>query len=226
MGSMRARKIEKIDRFLYLIAEWKYVYSKDVFLRLQSRRSERDICFARLLPAANEAQLLLRTMRAGQALEMVLDESSNIMFEAISFATSDKKFIISTLDKDPPYRIINIIESDNRWIVNAIQFFEAKGIPKCEGYFHRELVGEEIALVRCPRSRLDFVDFKKIKKETIRSITDIAELKAYMLTISRRNRAYVVEDIETITSNDKHELISMLKKRLAQRKEDTQLAKT
>ena len=224
---MRARKIEKIDRFLYLISEWKYVYSKDVFLRLQSRRSERDIRFARLLPVDNIDQLFLKTMRAGQALEMVLDESSNIMFVAISFATSDKKFIISTLDK-APYRIINIIENDNRWIVNAMHFFEAKGIPKCEGYFHRELVGEEIALVKCPRSRLDFVDFKNRKKETIRSITDIAELKAYMpymLTISRRNRAYIVEDIETITSNNKQELINVLEKKLT-RETETQLAKT
>jgi hypothetical protein len=113
--------------------------------------------------------------------------------------------------------------------VNTIWFSETpKGIPPgCGSKFYGEQqIGKAIAAVECSRFRLDFVDFKKIKKETIRSITDIAELKAYMLTISRRNRAYVVEDIETITSNDKHELISMLKKRLAQRKEDTQLAKT
>jgi hypothetical protein len=46
-----------------------------------------------------------------------------------------------------------------------------------------------------------------------------------MLTISRRNRANVVEDIETMTSNNKQELIDILKKKLT-RETETQLAKT
>jgi hypothetical protein len=226
---MRAKKIEKIDRFLYLLSGWKYVYSMDIFLRLRSKRSGYDIRFARLLPADNTDQLFLKTMRAGRALEIVLDESSNIMFVAISFATSDKNLIISTLD-NAPYRIINIIENDNKWIVNAIWFSEAGTPPGCESGFYRELMGRVIAAVRCSRFRLDFVDFKNRKKETIRSITDIAELKAYMhmLTISRRNRAYIVEDIETITGNNKQELINILKKKLTRetRETETQLAKT
>ena len=213
---MRARKIEKIDRFLYLISEWKYVYSKDVFLRLQSRRSERDIRFARLLPVDNIDQLFLKTMRAGQALEMVLDESSNIMFVAISFATSDKKFIISTLDK-APYRIINIIENDNKWIVNAIWFSETKGIPGCWSKFYREQMGKAIAAVECSRFRLDFVDFKNEKKETIRNIANFN-----MLTISRKNRAYIIEDIETITSSNRQELMNILKKKLTRETEATE----
>jgi hypothetical protein len=226
---MRVKKIEKIDKFIYLISEWKYVYSMDIFLRLRSKRSGYDIRFARLLPADNTDQLFLKTMRAGQALEIVLDESSNIMFEAISFATSDKNLIISILEK-APYRIINIIENDNKWIVNAIWFSETpKGIPPgCGSKFYGEQqIGKAIAAVECSRFRLDFVDFKNRKKETIRSIADIAELKAYMhmLTISRRNRAYIVEDIETITSNNKQELINMLEKKLT-RETETQLAKT
>jgi hypothetical protein len=224
---MRAKKIEKIDRFLYLLSGWKYVYSSDIFLRLRSKRFGYDIRFARLLPAANIDQLFLRTMRAGQALEMVLDENSNIEFEAISFATSDKNLIMSALD-NAPYRIINIIENDNTWIVNAIWLYEARTPPGCGSKFYSEYMGRVIAAVECSRFRLDFVDFKNRKKETIRSITDIAELKAYMpymLTISRRNRAYIVEDIETITSNNKQELINMLEKKLT-RETETQLAKT
>jgi hypothetical protein len=224
---MREKKIEKTNKLIYLLSGWKYTYSGDTFLRLRSKRFGYDIRFARLLPADNTDQLFLKTMRAGQALEMVLDESSNIMFEAISFATSDKNHIISTLEK-APYRIINIIENDNKWIVNAIWLYEAGTPPGCGSKFYRELMGKAIAAVECSRFRLDFVDFKNRKKETIRSIADIAELKAYMpymLTISKRNRAYIVEDIETITSNNKQELINMLEKKLT-RETETQLAKT
>jgi len=77
---MRAKKIEKIDSFIYLLSGWKYVYSSDIFLRLRSKRFGYDIGFARFLPANNIDRLFLKTMRAGQALEMVLDESSNILF--------------------------------------------------------------------------------------------------------------------------------------------------
>jgi hypothetical protein len=217
---MRAKKIEKIDRFLYLLSGWKYVYSSDIFLRLRSKRFGYDIRFARLLPAANIDQLFLRTMRAGQALEMVLDENSNIEFEAISFATSDKNLIMSALD-NAPYRIINIIENDNTWIVNAIWLYEARTPPGCGSKFYSEYMGRVIAAVECSRFRLDFVDFKNRKKETIRSITDIAELN--VLTISKRNRAYIVEDIETI--NIRQVLTNILKKKLT-RETETQLAKT
>jgi len=80
-----------------------------------------------------------------------------------------------------------------------------------------------IAAVRCSRFRLDFVDFKNEKKETIRSITDIAELNI-LLTISKRNRAYIVEDIETI--NVGQVLTNILKKKLTRETRETQLAKT
>jgi hypothetical protein len=162
-------------------------------------------------------------MRAGQALEITLDENSNIEFEAISFATSDKNHIISTLD-NAPYRIINIIENDNKWIVNAIWFSEAGTPPGCGSGFYRELMGRVIAAVRCSRFRLDFVDFNNRKKETIRSIADITELN--VLTISKRNRAYIVEDIETI--NIRQVLTNILKKKLARetRETETQLAKS
>jgi len=231
---MRVRKIEKLDSFIYLLHGWKYVHSKAIFLRLQAKESGHNIYdfrFLRFLPAANIRHL--RIMKAGHALEITLDKNSNIAFKAISFATINKELIISTLDKNP-YRIINVVESNNKWIVNALQFFEADSTIRCESDFYRELSGDfiakAIAFVKCPRSRIDFIDFIDFnKKETIRSINDINNIikqTGYILTISKRNRANVVEDIETITSNDKHELISMLKKRLAQRKEDTQLAKT
>jgi energy-converting hydrogenase A subunit M len=225
---MRARKIEKIDSFIYLLSSWKYTYSKDVFLRLRAKKSGHDIYdfrFARLLPAINLDRLFLRAIRLGQALKITLDENSDIMFRVISFAASDKNLIVSTLDK-APYRVINIVESNNRWIVNALQFHEADSTIRCGSFFLREFgefIGKAIAVVRCPRSRIELVDFGK--KEA-REITNNIKQIGYMLTISRKNRANVVEDIETITSNDKHELINMLKKKLAQRKEDTQLAKT
>jgi hypothetical protein len=227
---MRAKKIEKLDSFIYLLSGWKYVHSKAIFLRLRAKESGYDIYdfrFLRLLPAANIRHL--RIMRIGQALEITLDKNSNIAFKAISFATTNKGLIISTLDKNP-YRIINIIESDNRWIVNALQFFEADSTIRCESSFYRELSGDfiakAIASVRCPRSRIDFIDFNK--KETIRSINDINIIKqtGYILTISKKNRANVVEDIETITSNDKQELINMLKKKLTRETEATEQAKT
>jgi hypothetical protein len=213
---MREKKIEKTNKLIYLLSGWKYTYSSDAFLRLRSKRSGYDIGFARLLPADNIDQLFLKTMRAGQALEMVLDESSNIEFEAISFATSDKNHIISTLDK-APYRIINIIENDNKWIVNAIWFSEAGTPPGCGSKFYRELMGRVIAAVRCSRFRLDFVDFKNEKKETIRNIANFN-----MLTISRKNRAYIIEDIETITSNNRQELMNILKKKLTRETEATE----
>jgi hypothetical protein len=199
-------------------------------LRLRAKESGYDIYdfrFARFLPAINLDQLFLRAIRLGQALKITLDENSDIMFKVISFATSNKNLIVSTLDS-APYRVINVVESNNRWIVDALRFHEADSTIRCESFFLREFgefIGKAIAVVKCPRSRIELVDFGK--KEA-RDITTNIKLKliGYMLTISKRNRAYVVEDIETITSNDKHELISMLKKRLAQRKEDTQLAKT
>jgi uncharacterized protein YyaL (SSP411 family) len=157
-------------------------------------------------------------------LKITLDENSDIMFKVISFATSDKKFIISTLDTNP-YRVINIVESNNRWIVNAMQFFEADSTIRCESFFLREFgefIGKAIAVVKCPRSRIELVDFGK--KEA-REITNNIRQIGYMLTISRRNRANVVEDIETITSNNKQELIDILKKKLT-RETETQLAKT
>jgi hypothetical protein len=225
---MRARKIERLDSFIYLLSSWKYAYSKAVFLRLQAKESGYDIYdfrFARFLPADNIDRLFLRAIRLGQALKITLDENSDIMFKVISFATSNKNLIISTLDTNP-YRVINIVEDNNKWIVNAMQFFEADSTIRCESFFLREFgefIGKAIAVVKCPRSRIELVDFGK--KEA-RDITNNIKQIEYMLTISKRNRAGVVEDIETITSNDKHEPISMLKKRLAQRKEDTQLAKT
>jgi hypothetical protein len=222
---MRARKIERLDSFIYLLSGWKYVHSKSVFLRLQAKESGYDFRFARFLPAINLDRLFLRAIRLGQALKITLDENSDIMFKVISFATSNKNLIISTLDTNP-YRVINIVESNNRWIVNAMQFFEADSTIRCESFFLREFgefIGKAIAVVKCPRSRIELVDFGK--KEAGEITNNIRQI-GYMLTISRRNRANVVEDIETITSNNKHELISMLKKRLAQRKEDTQLAKT
>jgi hypothetical protein len=85
-------------------------------------------------------------------------------------------------------------------------------------------MGRVIAAVRCSRFRLDFVDFNNRKKETIRSIADITELN--VLTISKRNRAYIVEDIETI--NIRQVLTNILKKKLARetRETETQLAKS
>ena len=223
---MRARKIEKLDSFIYLVSDWKYVYSKAVFLRLQAKKSGYDFRFARLLPAINLDQLFLRAMRVGQALKITLDENSDIMFEAISFATSDKNLIVSTLDKNP-YRVINIVEDNNKWIVNAMQFFEADSTIRCESFILREFgefIGKAIAVVRCPRSRIELVDFGK--KEA-REITNNIKQIGYMLTISKRNRANVVEDIETITSNNKQELIDILKKKLTRetRETETQLAK-
>ena len=213
---MREKKIEKTNKLIYLLSGWKYTYSSDIFLRLRSKRSGYDIGFARLLPVDNIDQLFLKTIRAGQTLEMVLDESSNIMFEAISFATSDKNFIISTLE-NAPYRIINIIENDNKWIVNAIWFPETKGITGCGSKFYREQIGKAIAAVECLRFRLDFVDFKNEKKETIRNIANFN-----MLTISRKNRAYIIEDIETITSSNRQELMNILKKKLTRETEATE----
>jgi hypothetical protein len=213
---MREKKIEKTNKLIYLLSGWKYTYSSDAFLRLRSKRFGYNIGFARLLPFDNIDQLFLKTMRAGQALEMVLDENSNIEFEAISFATSDKNHIISTLD-NAPYRIINIIENDNKWIVNAIWFSEAGTPPGCGSGFYRELMGRVIAAVRCSRFRLDFVDFKNEKKETIRNIANFN-----MLTISRKNRAYIIEDIETITSNNRQELMNILKKKLTRETEATE----
>jgi hypothetical protein len=236
MGSMRARKIEKLDSFIYLVSGWKYAYSKQVFLRLQAKESGYgiyyDFRFARLLPAINLDRLFLRAMRVGQALEMVLDENSNIEFEAISFATTNKGLIISTLDKNP-YRVINIVEDNNKWIVNALQFFEADSIIRCDSDFYREVSGDfiakAIAFVKCPRSRIDFIDFIDFnEKETIRSINDINNIikqTGYILTISKRNRANVVEDIVTVTSSNKQELIDILKKKLT-RETETQLAKS
>jgi energy-converting hydrogenase A subunit M len=221
---MRARKIERLDSFIYLLSGWKYVHSKSVFLRLQAKESGYDFRFARFLPAINLDRLFLRAIRLGQALKITLDENSDIMFKVISFATSDKKFIISTLDTNP-YRVINIVESNNRWIVNAMQFFEADSTIRCESFFLREFgefIGKAIAVVKCPRSRIELVDFGK--KEA-REITNNIRQIGYMLTISRRNRANVVEDIETITSNNKQELIDILKKKLT-RETETQLAKT
>jgi hypothetical protein len=213
---MREKKIEKTNKLIYLLSGWKYTYSSDAFLRLRSKRFGYNIGFARLLPFDNIDQLFLKTMRAGQALEMVLDENSNIEFEAISFATSDKNHIISTLN-NAPYRIINIIESDNKWIVNAIWFSEAGTPPGCGSGFYRELMGRVIAAVKCSRFRLDFVDFKNEKKETIRNIANFN-----MLTISRKNRAYIIEDIETITSSNRQELMSILKKKLTRETEATE----
>jgi hypothetical protein len=232
---MRARKIERLDSFIYLLSGWKYVHSKAIFLRIQSKRFGYDFRFLRFLPFDNIDQLFLKTMRAGQALEITLDKNSNIAFKAISFATINKGLIISTLDKNP-YRVINIVESNNKWIVNAMQFFEADSIIRCESGFYRELSGDfiakAIAFVKCPRSRIDFIDFIDFnEKETIRSINDINNINrrmGYMLTISKRNRACVVEDIVTVTSSNKQELIDILKKKLARetRETETQLAKT
>jgi energy-converting hydrogenase A subunit M len=221
---MRARKIERLDSFIYLLSGWKYVHSKSVFLRLQAKESGYDFRFARFLPAINLDRLFLRAIRLGQALKITLDENSDIMFKVISFATSNKNLIISTLDTNP-YRVINIVESNNRWIVNAMQFFEADSTIRCESFFLREFgefIGKAIAVVKCPRSRIELVDFGK--KEA-REITNNIRQIGYMLTISRRNRANVVEDIETITSNNKQELIDILKKKLT-RETETQLAKT
>jgi energy-converting hydrogenase A subunit M len=221
---MRARKIERLDSFIYLLSGWKYVHSKSVFLRLQAKESGYDFRFARFLPAINLDRLFLRAIRLGQALKITLDENSDIMFKVISFATSNKNLIISTLDTNP-YRVINIVESNNRWIVNAMQFFEADSTIRCESFFLREFgefIGKAIAVVKCPRSRIELVDFGK--KEA-REITNNIRQIGYMLTISRKNRANVVEDIETITSNNKQELIDILKKKLT-RETETQLAKT
>jgi energy-converting hydrogenase A subunit M len=224
---MRARKIERLDSFIYLLSGWKYAYSKQVFLRLRAKESGYDIYdfrFARFLPAINLDRLFLRAIRLGQVLKITLDENSDIMFKVISFATSDKNLIVSTLDTNP-YRVINVVESNNRWIVNAMQFFEADSTIRCESFFLREFgefIGKAIAVVRCPRSRIELVDFGK--KEA-REITNNIKQIEYMLTISRRNRANVVEDIETMTSNNKQELIDILKKKLT-RETETQLAKT
>jgi energy-converting hydrogenase A subunit M len=224
---MRARKIERLDSFIYLLSGWKYAYSKQVFLRLRAKESGYDIYdfrFARFLPAINLDRLFLRAIRLGQVLKITLDENSDIMFKVISFATSDKNLIVSTLDTNP-YRVINVVESNNRWIVNAMQFFEADSTIRCESFFLREFgefIGKAIAVVKCPRSRIELVDFGK--KEA-RDITNNIRQIGYMLTISRRNRANVVEDIETMTSNNKQELIDILKKKLT-RETETQLAKT
>jgi hypothetical protein len=227
---MRARKIERLDSFIYLLSGWKYAYSKQVFLRLRAKESGHDIYdfrFARFLPAINLDRLFLRAIRLGQALKITLDENSDIMFKVISFATSNKNLIISTLDTNP-YRVINIVESNNRWIVNAMQFFEADSTIRCESFFLREFgefIGKAIAVVKCPRSRIELVDFGK--KEA-REITNNIRQIGYMLTISKWNRAGVVEDIETMTSNNKQELIDILKKKLTRetRETETQLAKT
>jgi hypothetical protein len=213
---MREKKIEKTNKLIYLLSGWKYTYSSDAFLRLRSKRFGYDIGFARFLPVDNIDQLFLKTMRAGQALEVVLDESSNIMFVAISFATSDKNYIIATLN-NAPHRIINIIENDNKWIVNAIWFSEAGTSPGCGSKFYRELMGRVIAAVECSHFRLDFVDFKNEKKETIRNIANFN-----VLTISRKNRAHIIEDIETITSNNRQELMNILKKKLTRETEATE----
>jgi hypothetical protein len=137
---MRARKIERLDSFIYLLSGWKYAYSKQVFLRLRAKESGYDIYdfrFARFLPAINLDRLFLRAIRLGQVLKITLDENSDIMFKVISFATSDKNLIVSTLDTNP-YRVINVVESNNRWIVNAMQFFEADSTIRCESFFLRE----------------------------------------------------------------------------------------
>jgi hypothetical protein len=223
-GVMRVKKIEKLDSFIYLLSDWKYAYSKAIFLRLRAKDSGYDFRFVRLLPAINLDQLFLRAKRKGQALKITLDENSNIMFKAISFATSDKNLIVSTLDANH-YRVINIVESNDRWIVNTLRFYEADNTIRCGSFFLREFgefIAKAIAAVECPRSRIELVDFSK--KEA-RDITNSIRQMGYMLTISKRGRANVVEDIETITSNNKQELINILKKKLT-RETETQLAKT